>query len=180
MNKIKFDNTTVAIIIIALALIFLVARKHFNSASQRIVELEEELKHELEKLKISKERQNELTRKAVKTYQMVVGFTFLAFCLVIGISIGFGMSYADALEVNVGTVGLGLAMISVIGYNSWNPDKLLNALKEKIKIQTYKKDGFDPYDMELAQLRVDDLHDQLEKEREKLLADGMTLGMNVS
>ncbi len=175
MNKIKFDTATIAIIIIVLALIFIVARKHFDSANQRITELEEELQRELEKLNISKERQQELTQKAVRTYQMVLGLAFVTFCSVIGVSIGLGMSYADALEVNVGTFGVALAMISVVVYDTWNPDALLKALKEKIKIRTYIKYGFDPNEIELAQLRIDDLNGQLDKERENLLAESMTM-----
>ncbi len=181
MNKIKFDTVAMSVIIIlVVVLIILHARKHFDSARKRISELEEELKHELEKLNINKERQKELTSKAIKSYQMILGFTFVTFCLVIGVSIGLGMSYADALEVNVGTVGLALAMISVVVYDTWNPDALLKALKEKIKIWTYKKYGFDPNEIELAQLRIDDLNGELEKERESLLVGGMTLGLDIN
>lgn len=180
MNKIKFDTVTVVVIIAILILALLLARNHFESVKKRITELEDELQRELEKLNLSSERQKELTSNAVRTYQMFLGIAFVTFCSITGVSIWFGMSYADALEVNVGTVGFILAMISVVGYDFWNPDKLLNALKKKIKDNTYKKNGFDPNEIALSQLRIDELHDQLKKEKEKLLADGMTMEMNVS
>ncbi len=154
MRKIKLDPFTIALIVLVLLVVFALFGPYFNSAKARISELEEQIRHDLRILELSKERQEELAKKAVQAYRIIVTIMFGGFISLIWMVIIAGTSYIDALEAHLGTAGITLAMITVVFYNTWNPDVLLKVLRKKIKIWIYQKNGFDPTTIELLECRV--------------------------
>jgi len=171
MKKIRLDPFTIVLIVIVLLVVFSLFGKYFNSVKARVSELEDQVRNDLRLLKLSEERKEELAKKAAKSYRIVVTLLFSTFLSLVSLTVFSGYSYLDALELNVGTVGVILTMITVIFYNTWNPDVLLKALREKIKALVYQKNNFDPSTIELLKSKISINQLELEELRMEYLAE---------
>lgn len=165
MKKIKLDPFTIALIVLVLLIVFSLAGKYFNSVKTRVSELEKQIRHDLKLLKLTKQRQEELTQKAIAAYRIVISAVFLVFITLISVAMVAGMSYIDALEIHLGTAGIMVTAITAIFYHTWNPDVLLNVLKDKIKEWIYKKNGFDPTVIDFLQSKINIGRFELEEVR---------------
>lgn len=154
MKKIKLDPYTIALIVLVLVLIYFTIGKYIDSIKSRIAELENQMKQDLENLKLSKERLDELTNTAIRVYRITVSLTFFIFISIMGLAIKAGTSYLDVLESHLTIAGFGLSMMAVVFYSTSNPDALLVGLRDKIKLWVYKRNGFDPALMEMAEENI--------------------------
>ncbi len=165
IKKIKLDPFTIALVILVLLILFSIVGKYLNSARSRIAELEEQIRQDLQLLELSKDQQEELVRKAAKSYRIVVTLIFSLFISLISLTVFAGYSYIDALEIHLGTAGIILCIITVTFYQTWSPDVLLKALRGKIKKWIYQRNGFDPAIIALLQSKINISQLELEELR---------------
>ena len=154
MKKIKLDPFTIALIVLVLLVVISIAGRYFNSMKSRVSELEKQMHKDLQLLKLNQKKQDELARKAIIAYRYVISALFLIFISLVSLGVAVGISYIDAIEIHLGTMGILIAAITTIFYQTWNPDILLTVLRDKIKEWIYKKNGFDPTMIELIKDRI--------------------------
>ena len=173
MKKIKLDPFTVALIVIALLIVFSLVGRYLNSVKSRVSELERQIHRDLQQLKLTKQRQEELVQKAITVYRIVISAVFLAFIALISLAVLAGMSYTDALEIHLGTAGILVASITTLFYHTWNPDVLLKVIRDKIRGWVYKKNGFDPAEIELIQTKIEICRLELDEIKEHDMTKGL-------
>ena len=169
MKKIKLDPFTIALIVLVLLIVFTLVGNYFDSAKSRVSELEKQIQRDLNLLKLTKQKHEELAEKAVTVYRIVISAVFLLFITLISATVFTGLSYIDALEVHLGTAGIMIAAVTTFFYQTWNPDVLLKVLRDRIKNWVYKKNGYDPTMIELLKSRVNISQLELESTRVQIV-----------
>lgn len=154
MGRIRLNPFTVVVIVLVIIVVLSFFGKYFNSVNSRITELERQISEDLQLLKLTQERQEELAKKALQAYRILVSVIFFAFVSLIGLSVLVGVSYQDALEIHLGTTGILVTMITVVFYNTWNPDVLLKILRKKIRIWIYQRNGINSSTIEKLEIRL--------------------------
>lgn len=135
MQKIKFDSWLTLLIVLVLVAVFYAFHKYYEDVKSRVEELKSEIKSSLLQLDIEIERQEILFKEAVKIYKLITTLLCALLFSSIALAIYLGITYNEALENVVGTAGLLLAMVTVIFYQTFNPDVLLKKLKDKVYLR---------------------------------------------
>ena len=143
-----------ALIVLAIFILLLFFGTFIDSVKARIAELEDQITRDLRLLKLTMKRQEELAKKVVQVYRIVVSITFFVFVSSIVLAVLAGTAYQDVLEIHLGSAGILVAMITVIFYNTWNPDVMLTVLKERIRVWIYRRNGFNVSDIENVETRL--------------------------
>ncbi|SNT28711.1 hypothetical protein SAMN05421640_3197 [Ekhidna lutea] len=143
----------VIVAIILLATYFL-AKAPTDAVSSKVSSLKKKISDDLIRLKLAREKQAQLEKKAQTMFRMIACLVIVVFLGVNGFLIYFGIPWISALEGTMLVVTLLTSISSFIVFNRLSVNALLDLVQKQVMLWIYKRNGFSAEVIKMIELRI--------------------------